>query len=233
MADKQQLSKNRVNTVINNTSKREDKQCEKVVSSVIERLTNEFNVEIEWAKKILLTDVITSLRENFPNVEFSNPEKTTSFMTPDGGISFLVAKDGHKYPILIAEVKNQGTNDLRALEGKKKQAQGNAIERLGKNVIGFRSYMLQESIFPFVCFGDGCDFAPGSSILDRVLTIAMFGTINADHTANEGPNGIFNRGSYYFRSEYWTSDEMYKILYDVAKRSIYYYFSQYGEESFR
>lgn len=31
------------------------------------------------------------------------------------------------YPVLIAEVKNQGTNVLRAQEGLPKQAKGNAI----------------------------------------------------------------------------------------------------------
>jgi hypothetical protein len=49
------------------------------------------------------------------------------------------------------------------------------IERLGKNVIGFRTAMLKEDIMPFVCFGYGCDFEEQSSILDRVVTIAMFG----------------------------------------------------------
>jgi hypothetical protein len=68
-------------------------------------------------------------------------------------------------PFLITEVKNQGTNDLRAKEGLRKQARGNAIERLGKNVIGFRMALLHESIFLFACFGDGCDFAPDSSII--------------------------------------------------------------------
>ena len=52
---------------------------------------------------------------------------------------YIVTKDEQKYPILITEMKNQGTNDLRLKEGKKKQAKGNAIERLGKNVIGFRT----------------------------------------------------------------------------------------------
>jgi hypothetical protein len=54
---------------------------------------------------------------------------------------------------------------LRAQEGLQKQAKGNAIERLGKNVIGFRTALLHESIFPFVCFGGGCDFAPDSSLV--------------------------------------------------------------------
>ncbi|MCQ3807647.1 MAG: hypothetical protein KTV16_10300 [Acidimicrobiia bacterium] len=53
------------------------------------------------------------------------------------------------------------------MEGKPKQAKGNAIERLGKNVIGFRTAMMNEAIVPFVCFGSGCDFADDSSILDR------------------------------------------------------------------
>ena len=36
---------------------------------------------------------------------------------------------------------------------------------------------VKESIFPFVCFGDGCDFDEKSAIIDRVVTIAMFGLL--------------------------------------------------------
>jgi type II restriction enzyme len=91
----------------------------------------------------------------------------TSAIRPDGGLLFIEGKKGDPltYPILIAEVKNQGTNDLRAQEGLPKQAKGNAIERLGKNVIGLRTALLRESIFPFVCFGYGCDFAYWSGAL--------------------------------------------------------------------
>lgn len=233
MARKEQLRELHNNTVINTKSKREDKQCQKVIAAIIPELEKEFNVSLRWEKRILLVDVIGSLRRIYPSVAFSDPENGASFMTPDGGVTFLKDKKGNRYPILIAEVKNQGTNDAREFEGKQKQAQGNAVERLGKNVIGFRTYMLNESIFPFVCFGDGCDFAPGSSILDRVLTIAMFGELNADHTTNEGPNGVFNRGSYYFREPYWTAEEMASILKDVARKSIYYYFSKYGDSAFK
>lgn len=232
MANKDQLRGQRTNTIINNTSKREDKLCVRVVERVIDDIKEKFNINLCWEKKILLDTIIQHIERIFPSVKFGTPNKK-SFMTPDGGITYLVRNDGVKFPILIAEVKNQGTNDLREKEGKKKQAQGNAVERLGKNVIGFRTYMLSESIFPFVCFGDGCDFEQGSSILDRVLTIAMFGELNTDHTTNEGPNGIFNRGSYYFRAAYWTEQEMYSKLYDVAKRSIYYYFSKYGDTVFK
>lgn len=122
---------------------------------------------------------------------------------------------------------------MRAQEGKTKQAKGNAIERLGKNVIGFRTALLHESIFPFVCFGDGCDFAPDSSILDRVITISMFGELNKIRVHNEGPNGIFNRESFYFKEEKWTQTEMLEIMNEVAEKSVYYYFSKYGEKQFR
>lgn len=36
--------------------------------------------------------------------------------------------------------------------------------------IGFRT----ESIFPFACFGDGCDFDEKSTIIDRVASIIIF-----------------------------------------------------------
>ena len=96
----------------------------------------------------------------------------------------MKSKKGELYPILITEVKNQGTNALRIKEGLKEQARGNAIERLGKNVIGLRTALSSESIFPFVCFGFGCDFSSLFSILDSVVTIAMFGMLNKTYFHN-------------------------------------------------
>lgn len=145
----------------------------------------------------------------------------------------IIGKDNDQsYPILITEVKNQGTNDLRAAENLPPQAKGNAIERLGKNVIGFRTAMRTEGIVPFVCFGDGCDFADESSILDRVTTIAMFGPLNEMNVTNVGPNEYFNRGSFFFRPKQWTAEEMTKIMAEIGRRSIHYYFSRYGEGYF-
>ncbi len=144
----------------------------------------------------------------------------------------LLDSDGNKYPILISEVKNQGTNDLRLQEGLKAQAKGNAIERLGKNVIGLRTALVHETIFLFVCFGYGCDFSETSSILDRVVTIAMFGKLNTTHLHNSGDGGRLNRGSFYFRKPKWEVSEMQAIMYDIAERSVFYYFSKYGQDEF-
>ena len=232
MAHKLQLSGLHKNTTLNDVSKHQESTLMRAVLRVRGTLQYQypmlsFNHESQWN----LVEVVERLKELFPQVAFCDcMEKST--MKPDGGILSIHGKDGELYPILISEKKNQGTNDLRALQGKPKQAKGNAIERLGKNVIGLRAAMLGESIFPFVCFGDGCDFAADSSIVDRVKTIAMFGTLNELHLHNEGPDGIFNRGTYFFRSEEWTEDEMYEKSLDIAHRSILYYMSKYGMNTF-
>ncbi|MBB1126327.1 EcoRI family type II restriction endonuclease [Thiospirillum jenense] len=231
MAKKDELRNQREGTIINATSKRQEKELDKALVLVCERLLQKFpGIKLKHDKQWLLKNVVSALKEIFPEIDFYYYHDT-SFMKPDGGILNICDKDDSKYPILIAEKKNQGTNDLRIAEGKGKQAKGNAIERLGKNVIGFRTALLQESIFPFVCFGDGCDFADDSSILDRVVTIAMFGRLNHQYLHNAA-GSRFNRGSFYFRVQEWTASEMAEICYSISEKSVYYYYSKYDETSF-
>lgn len=231
MARKEDLRRQRKGTVINVTSRRQEETLIKAIFRVEKSIRRKFpQIQLCHDSKWMLHDVVSVLKEEFPEVDFMCNFKTTSMM-PDGGILSIVDRNGKKKPILISEKKNQGTNDLRALEGRGRQAKGNAIERLGKNVIGFRTAMRSESIFPFVCFGDGCDFEARSTILDRVVTVAQFGSLNKTylHKQNEG---YFDRGSFYFREKEWTEKEMHKICLDIACRSIQYYFSKYRESSF-
>ena len=111
---------------------------------------------------------------------------------------------------------------LNIAEGKPKQAKGNAIERLGKNVIGFRKAFMKESLFPFICFGDGCDFSDDSTIIDRVVNISMFSKLNVIRVHNEGEGKNFNRGSFFFREKEWTATEMAEEMSKIAESSIYY-----------
>ena len=233
MAKKDDLRVQRANTVINTRSKRQEKAMVRALITVVEKLNSKFpGIRLHHVTEWKLQDVVTKLRQSFPQVDF-HYFFNRSTMRPDGGILSVVSKTGETYPILIAEKKNQGTNDLRALEGLGKQAKGNAIERLGKNVIGFRTAMKTESIFPFVCFGDGCDFADDSSILDRVVTIAQFGKLNVEHLHNQGANNEFDRGTFYFRVGEWQEKDMAELSFQIAERSIFYYFSKYGESTFR
>ena len=232
MAHKHDLRRLRAGTVINVTSKRQESDVIQALRSVEQSLQKEYGASLTWQPTWLLAQIVQELVYTYPDIDFHHHFHTSS-IRPDGGILCIQAANPSSvvYPILISEAKNQGTNDLRLREGLKKQAKGNAIERLGKNVIGLRTAMMRESIFPFVCFGYGCDFTPDSSIRDRVTTIAMFGHINKTYLFNQG-DGRFNRGSFYFREKKWTVDEMAEIMEDIAKRSVLYYFAKYGKEIF-
>ncbi|MFH1369686.1 MAG: EcoRI family type II restriction endonuclease [Planctomycetota bacterium] len=235
MAKKEQLREIRAGTVINATSKQQETEVIKALELVVKYLTEKFGKKItlqhEW--RWYLKDIVAELKHSYPDIEF-HCHKDTSFMKPDGGILFIRGQkeDALSYPVLIAEAKNQGTNVLRAEEGLPKQSMGNAIERMGKNVIGLRTALMREGIFPFVCFGYGCDFEPDSSILDRVTTVAMFGRLNKTYLHNEEA-GKFNRGSFYFRPAKWTIEEMFEVMKDIAERAVLYYFSKYTEAHFR
>lgn len=233
MAQKDRLRRNRYGTVINATSSKQELELGEALTVASEVLIDKFGLELYHQKKVMLKDIVQSLRKSFPTVEFGEPLSNT-FMSPDGGIFSLLSREGEKkFPILITEVKNQGTNDLRAAEGLKKQAMGNAIERLGKNVIGFRTMMLDLGINPFVCFGYGWDFQDGSSILDRVKTIAMFGELNQVNVVPEGEEALFDRGSFYFRKDPWSREEMTEVMVEVGTRAVHYYFAKYGEGAFK
>jgi type II restriction enzyme len=234
MARKYQLRKQRTGTVINTTSKKQESDIIKALQQVVDYLDKKFKQRIVLVHKSqwYLKDIVEELKQTYPGIEFYYHFDSSS-IRPDGGILYIRGKsDKLTYPILIAEVKNQGTNELRIAEGLPRQARGNAIERLGKNLIGLRTALMRESIFPFVCFGYGCDFEESSSILDRVTTMAMFGKLNTIYLYNEG-NGRFNRGSFYFRPQQWSIDEMADIMKQIAERAILYYFSKYGEEHFQ
>ncbi len=235
MARKHQLRTQRTGTIINVTSKKQESDIIKALNLVVAHLQTKFGTRITLVheKQWYLYKIVSGLRHTYPDVEFHYHFNTSS-IRPDGGILYIQGSDEDEigYPILISEVKNQGTNDLRAKEGLPKQSKGNAIERLGKNLIGLRAALMRESIFPFVCFGYGCDFESDSSILDRVSTMAMFGKLNTTYLHNE-EQGKFNRGSFYFRPQRWTVDEMADVMKDIAERSVLYYFSKYKEDHFK
>ena len=104
-----------------------------------------------------------------------NPDFTKVCMKPDGGVLYAVcSKDSSiKTPILIVEDKIQGTNDSRFLEGKDKQATGNAIERGAKNIRGAEMIFAGLDVFPYVLFASGCDFHHTETISQRLVMMNM------------------------------------------------------------
>jgi hypothetical protein len=142
--------------VINATSKQQETEIIQAPILTVEYLKKRFGscIKLTHEKQWLLRSIVAELRATYPELDFHSHFDRSSIRT-DGGILFMesLQKTGITYPILIAEAKNQGTNDRRLEEGLSKQAKGNAIERLGKNLIGLRTALMRESIFPFVCSG--------------------------------------------------------------------------------
>ena len=215
-------------------SKLDDKAIYVSMNKVITYLNERFNMlesfsnyEIVFEKTIKVEDMINFIKLNGVREEFDYSYIDREIV-PDGGVLFLINKEnGVKKPILISEIKRQGTNDERLKEGKKKQATGNAIERLGKNLIGIKTMMNYEKITPFVCFGWGCDFAENS-----ITVLAKIGMMNEFYPLNhiyvfkrDGnlENKAFSPVSMFFREEIWSVDEMFNIMKEIAETSLRYY----------
>ena len=231
MSKREDLRGSRIGTVINVDSSKMENKLTAALQEVRNHLPEEIQKRLEHDQSVYINKIANNLEENYPELKIDFNFQNT-FLKPDGGIIYVTGKSGRKHVLLISEAKRQGTNNLRAEEGLPKQAKGNAIERLGKNVIGFRMWLSAESIFPFVVFGEGVDFAPDSSILDRVSTIAMFAPLNTIEVRNVGPNKQFGRGSFFFRVETWTQSEMVAVLNKVITESINYYREKYGQDEF-
>jgi type II restriction enzyme len=232
MATTRDLSKRRTGTVLNLTSKLQETIAADALGQVVRRLEKAFPVQLRHDKTWHLASIIERLRAEYPDVPFADVPASWH-MKPDGGILSMVDKDGETFPILIMEVKNQGTNDRREKEEKSRQSMGNAIERMGKNVIGFRTAMLPHGIMPFVCFGYGCDFAENSYIRGRAITVAMFGPLNEISVVPPVEGSPFSRGSFFIREKPWSKREMANRMFDVAERSVHFYYAKYGSKRFQ
>lgn len=221
----------------NARSKEDDKQIYSAMLEVSEYIKNRFdfeksfpNYDIVFEKEIGVQYIIDFIRSHRIRTEF-DLNYVDRKIIPDGGILFLVktenGEETERKPILISEIKRQGTNDERLKSGKSKQAVGNAIERLGKNLMGVKSLMMYEGITPFVCFGWGCDFAEDSkTVLSKVSMLNEFYPLNKIYVHKRDGSADYNKFSpvsMFFREEEWTVKEMFEIMKEIAETSIRYY----------
>lgn len=196
------------------------------VSRLIPILEEEYpSVDFFWKKKITKREIVAKVN---PKVTY-NPVVENSFVSPDGGVVF-VKYEGEEYPILISEAKKQGTlffkeNDVLrdnltekqvklALSGKD-QGRGNAIERAYKNIDEFKLYCESLNYFPYVLFACGKDFESESSILDRLDAMTRYEPRNVNYVAD-----LPQKVTVYVQDEYFTANEMFDKIYDVAQTSL-------------
>jgi type II restriction enzyme len=217
----------------NTRSKNTDKAIYSSMEAVIEYLHHRFkgmldDYEITFEKNIKIDYMIKFIKQKGIRLEFDYDFEDRKII-PDGGVLFLNKKSSEelKKPLLISEIKVQGTNKKRLKEGKKKQATGNAIERLGKNLTGIKAMMNHEKITPFVCFGQGCDFAPEvKTVLAKVHILNEFYDLNRTHVFKKdgnSDNNYYSPVSMYFREEEWSEEEMFDIMKEIAETALRYY----------
>ncbi|MET4129993.1 EcoRI family type II restriction endonuclease [Roseovarius sp. MBR-6] len=172
---------------------------------------------------------------------------------PDGGITEVLDKNGRWRIVLVGESKHQG-NDVEkisagVLQGKNKDqdfmAAGNAIERMHKNVLEIRNYMLDERHFPYVVFLQGSNFATQSfdvtrpdgrvvrvvhnsgmlNRIDRVTASSLSREINKNYCENivikaGDIEHMTQVASLFCKADPWTAGEMGEVMLDVAQTSL-------------
>ena len=221
----------------NTTSKFQEKDMTIAIDSTLSWLKSEYpNYEFGWQKKLMIKTLYSILRNQYglKNVYLEGVKENT-FLTPDSGFIYVII-GGVKYFLLIGEQKTQGTNDKRLSEGKKRQALGNAVERVAKNLNALDLLFKKEDILPFVAFFQGCDFNDFETIPDRV--IMCFKGLKKNNV-NLFKDELDRAGSYYMRGHKWDegtygeSDwsikEMRNIFINISKTSLKYYKDKYGK----
>jgi type II restriction enzyme len=211
----------------NTQSKHDDKKVAEAMGRVVAYLEQRFRLaelgyRLDYIREIRLAELMEIIQGYDKRTEFATLTTDVASMKPDGGL-LILRKDSDpafKRIALAVEMKRQGTNDQRVREGMKKQARGNAIERLGKNLIGIRATLQYEKVTPFVCFGWGVDFAEGSSIRDRIVTMNEFYPLNRIFVHKRE---AYAPVSLFFREKAWEVDELFEIMKEVAEASIMTY----------
>ena len=155
--------------------------------------------------------------------------------------------------ILVGKSKHQG-NDVEnilagILQGKKKDqdfmAAGNAIERMHKNVLEIRNYMLNEKHFPYTVFLQGSNFTiksfevirPDGRVvkveydlgmlnrIDRVTASSSSRDMNQNYCENivvkaGGFDHMLQTVSLYCKHDPWKAGEMAELMLNVARTSL-------------
>ncbi len=220
----------------NTDSKYDDKDIYHAMKACVmylqERFKNSLNgKELVFDDKISYRNIIDIIRASDIRKDFDDVFGNRT-IKPDGGIITLRSKnesEGFGKIVLVSEVKKQGTNNQRIKEGKEKQAQGNAIERLGKNLAGIRAMMNHENITPFVCFGWGCDFKEKYSddfVMAKISMMNQFYELNKIYVFKrdgKDTTNSYDPVSMFFREERWTREEMLERLIEIGETSLRYY----------
>ncbi len=234
-------------------AQRHDLAMREVAAGVLIKLAEE-SPNLEFRQRVSLTkkEINEKLKSFDPRLGLALFVESAS-IRPDGGITEVLDRRGNWRIVLVGESKHQGNDveNIRAgiLQGKNKDqdfmAAGNAIERMHKNVLELRNYMLDEKHFPYVVFLQGSNFAiesfdvtrPDGRVIkvvhdsgmlnriDRVTASSLSREINQNYCENivvkaGGFDHMFQIASLYCKATPWKVGEMAEVMLNVARTSL-------------
>lgn len=240
-------------TIFGAAAQKHDLAVREVTAGVLIKLAEEFpRLEFRQRSSLTKREINEKLQSFDPRLGQSLFVKSAS-IRPDGGITEVLDRHGKWRVILVGESKHQG-NDIEnilagVLQGKKKDqdfmAAGNAIERMHKNVLEIRNYMMDEKHFPYAVFLQGSNFAlesfdlvrPDGRVvrlehdsgmlnrIDRVTASSFSRAINNNYCENimikAGDHcHMLQTVSLYCKHDPWKAGEMAELMLGIAKASL-------------
>jgi type II restriction enzyme len=204
--------------IFNKSAKSQEKPVKRASEDIISKLIKKGEA-VEYVEKILKTDFKKFCR-NQQSIG-TNISNKKSCIRPDGGFILLTHKN-MRFIILASEAKKQGTNKERQSEGKKKQSQGNAVERAVKNYEEICLLTDGYEITPYSIFIYGCDFEIGSSIRDRITSMTRMRKFNKIYLQDlkVKDDGFRKSASVFVRECEWDYKTIYSVNMRIATRSI-------------
>lgn len=240
-------------TIFGAAAQKHDLSIREVTAGVLIKLAEEFpNLEFQLRTSLSKREINAKLSGFDPRLGRALFVESAS-IRPDGGITEVKDRHGRWRIVLVGESKHQG-NDVEkilagVLQGKNKDqdfmAAGNAIERMHKNVLELRNFMLDERHFPYVVFLQGSNFATESfdvtrpdgrvvrivhdsgllNRIDRLTASSLSREINQNYCENiivrVGEfDHMFQIASLYCKAHPWEAKEMADRMLEVARTSL-------------
>lgn len=240
-------------TIFGAAAQKHDLSIGQVTAGVLAELAAEYpNLEFRQRKSLSKSEIhqkLHAIDDRLGKAIFVD----SSSIKPDGAITEVLDIHGNWRVILVGESKHQG-NDVEKIiagvkQGKNKDQDfmvaGNAIERVHKNILEFRNFMLDEKHFPYVVFLQGSNFATetftvktpdGREIeishkagmlnrIDRVTASSLGRDINQNYCRNifveaGGISQMLQVASLYFQANPWSAKAMAEVLLEIAQTSI-------------
>lgn len=240
-------------TIFGAAAQKHDLSIREVTAGVLAKLAEELpHLEFQLATSLSKSEINKKLKSIDARLGQALFVESAS-IRPDGGIIQVKDRKDNWRVILVGESKHQG-NDVEkisagVMQGKQKDqdfmAAGNAIERMHKNVLEVRNFMLDEKHFPYVVFLQGSNFATESfdvtrpdgrvvrvvhnsgllNRIDRVTASNFSREINRNYCENitvkiGGSSQMLQIASLYCQAAPWKAGEMAEVMIDVARTSL-------------